>query len=224
MSSSYRNAHSRLTAVALVAACTAASLANLLADPGFEDPNIPLVPIGQVAGPPFLPGAWGVESASKTGPLHGISPFQGNYMLHMDRIVGNHTQTIQAVDLTAYAADIDAGNGTFTFSAWYNAPSGSSARAIATIQSYDSDNTMWIYPTDTQASSLNLDTDLDTWEQVTVSMDLPVGTRWVIVQVHFTNDSLTAAGGFVDGVTAVIPEPASLGLLGMGALLLLRRR
>ncbi len=212
----------------LVVAVASSAWANLLVDAGFEDANIPVGDFGQVVGPPFDAGYWGAENANKTGGENGLSPIEGAQMLHMSKLGDVQTQAWQAVDLNPFAGYIDSGSAVANFSAWYNTPEGSPgkdgpAHAIATIQLFDDANG-WPNYTAIQTSSLELDEDAGTWEQINVSLNVPAGTRWALVEISFVNDTLTLYGGYVDHTSFDIPEPASLALLGLGTLVLLRRR
>ena len=69
------------------------------------------------------------------------------------------------------------------------------------------------------SSSLTLDSNPNTWETVSVSGTIPIGTTWLMSQVYYSDASLLGIDGlshpgYVDAADAtIVPEPASVGLL-----------
>ena len=211
-----------VSALVLAAGLTSSATASLLADPGFDDPNIPLVPFGAVVNP-LTPGHWGVELASKVTAENGVTPHSGNYMLRMNPLY-EQTQAWQAVDLSADAALIDAGDYTITFGAWYNMPaSGAGARAIASVLTFPQGADWPQYELYVE-ESLDVDGDPTTWEYTAVTVTLPVGTRSILVHVSWVGSTMNNTAGYVDSASLVVPEPASAALLAVGLLLAARRR
>ena len=196
--------------------------ADLIVDAGFEDPT-PLGSFGSVVGPPFQVGYWGTENGQKVGAENGVTPFEGSQMLRMTE-VSAHTQTWQAVDLTPYASQIDAGNFAFTFGAWYNiADTTQSARAIASVYLFDSAYG-WPSATAFVQSYIDTDTDPTTWEFTSVFVNVPAGVRYALVQVHYADLYGLGRPVYVDGVQLdIIPAPSSLALALVGILAVSRR-
>jgi hypothetical protein len=210
------------------AACTPAVGANLLVDPGFE--ANPLTTASNVLN--FFAtyqGIWGVENATITGVDGGVTPIQGVKMLRMDN-TGSYTQGFQVTDVTSYAALIDSGGATVNMSALFNvdknlpAALGGVAVSFFTTSNYASN--IPPYP----ISSLTLDNSANTWEPISVSSAIPVGTRWLLSQVFYQDATLLGVdgnygGGYVDAAGLTItPEPATMGLLSLGILGVLRKR
>jgi hypothetical protein len=206
-----------------------AAKANLLVDPGFEV-NPLTTDVAVINSPnPMLPGVWGQENSTIVVTEFTVNPPQGVKMLRMDW-TGSYTQTFQATDVSSYAAIIDAGGATVNINALFNAnpkiPAalGGIAVSFFTASNYGS-LTSFI------TNSLTLDNAPGTWQPISVSGAIPVGTRWLLSQVFFQDATLQGAppdptfyGGYVDAADlTVTPEPATMGLLGLGGLLLRRK-
>ena len=197
--------------------------ANLLVDPGFE--NNPLLSYSLVLNNfAAYQGRWGVEMASITGAQGGVTPDEGVKMLRMtdDELVV--TQAFQVTDVTSYATLIDNGNGVIDLSARMNVDSGVAAAMGAVVIQFFSSA---VYSSEIShiSNGLTLDTLPGTWETDSVSGAIPVGTRWVASQVSYNDDSIGSAPGYVDTTELTItPEPATLSVLALGGLALIRRR
>lgn len=206
------------------AAFSPGARANLLVDPGFEVnalTNYANVLTNFVG----YQGIWGVESATISGGNGGVTPAQATRMLCMtdDGLVA--TQAFQATDVTTYAALIDSGGATVNLSALLNAgPNVPAGVGGVTVRFFSAAN--WVSSIGAPVSgSLTLDNLPGTWQTASVSTAVPVSTRWLITEVAFTNSTMLGNPGYVDAADlTVTPEPASLGLLCLGGLLLIRRR
>ena len=215
-------------------ACVPTCLAiNELADPSFELP----VPIQLSSSVPtnllLSHGQWGSQNGVKVGGFFGgqtdgIVPFDG---VVMDRMVSTGdvsgiTRTYQALDLTPYHSLIDSGQATIEGSERFNAPF-AGAVAIMSIEYFDGSG---FYDAGHQTGlpsmgSLGLDSDLANWDILTVGASVPVNTRWVLFSVGFQNASLGSGAGYADfNNVSIGPTPGTAGLLGLGALVGLRRR
>ncbi len=206
--------------------------ANLLIDPGFEaNPlNNYVTVLGNYA---TYQGQWGDELSTITGVDGGVTPAQLTKMLRMDFSGGVATQTFQVTDVSSYAALIDAGNAVANLNALFNAnPALSGAVGNVTALFFDVSAT-WGSPIGaTLATSTTLDNAPSTWQVVGASGAVPVNTRWIVSQVAYINSSLLAADGayypgYVDAADLTItqiPEPATLGLLALGSLVMRSKR
>jgi hypothetical protein len=209
-------------------ACTPA-WANLLVDPGFE--ANPLTSYSNVlTNFTGFQGQWGGEVALITGFENGVTPPEGVDMLRMDDDGLITTQTFQVTDVTSYAAIIDAGSATATLDALFNVDAHvPAATGGVYIQFFSASNYGSQIGTGL-AGPLALDALDTTWETAAVTTGVPVGTRWILSQVYYSDASLLGVdgvvhGGYVDAADLrVTPEPATLGLLAMGAFAMLRRR
>jgi hypothetical protein len=198
--------------------------ANLLTDPGFE--SNPLTTAGNVLNNfTTWQGVWGVESAAITGPENSVTPAQGAQMLRMTDDGLSWTQGFQVVDVTSYAALIDSSSATVNVSALANAhPRLSAPLGNVSVLFFTAAN--WVSLTGALTSNLVLDALPSTWETISTSGTVPVLTRWMMVQVAFQNASLLASDGtyqpgYIDAARlTIIPEPATLVLLSLGALVL----
>jgi hypothetical protein len=75
--------------------------------------------------------------------------------------------------------------------------------------------------------TLFLDANPQTWEGVSVTSMIPVGTTWLVYQVAFQNASIGTNTGFADlaGIDILqVPAPGALALLGLAGLGARRRR
>ena len=210
------------------AAQIANTSSNLLSDPGFEPGTPNLLP-------PGVPGLnrWSRENAELiVGQSGGISPFEGNGMLKLNDSGALTSQVAQFINVSDFAAEIDAGKVGVSLSALYN--SATSDTSVSTLirarsaLSFSGDTLIQNFGT-----NLLLDSDLETWETVSVGIDslifLPVGTRFIDAEVVAFNASIPE-GAFVDSAdlrlitfSDVTPDPNPVpepsGLLGLAAVM-----
>lgn len=209
---------------ALLSTAPITQAANLLIDPGFEDPTN-LQGLGTtVSSFPANQGKWGTENGVISTTQDGVTPL-GTTMLSMQP-QSSHTQTFQFTNLSSYAADIAAGNATFNMSAMYNTGGPHNATAYIEAQFYTASG--WGSTVGSAISgSLVLDNDPNTWEQISASGAIPVGAVWMHTQVLYRGDTMDSSPGFVDNASLEItniPEPSSTALLGLGGIGLILRR
>jgi hypothetical protein len=216
-----------LVAAALLAIASPHAQANLLSDPGFESGSVTTA--ANVLGNfPVYQAQWGQEAASDTGPNGGVTPFQGVLMHSMSNAGGVATQTFQAIDVTAYATLINSGSALVNMNAMFDADQNVPAALGAVYVSFFTGNTYGTL-TSTIGNSLALDNSPSTWEPITVSGAIPVGTTWMVAQVAYNNASLASSNGafdpsYVDAADLTItpvPEPSTFALLGAGTLLMI---
>ena len=214
-----------LSTSVLALLCAAASAQNLLLVPGFET-NFLTSYSNVLNNFTANQGLWGVESTTISLATVGVIPLDGTRMLSMTNDGGTTTQAVQATDVTTSASLIDLGGATVHFSAFFNAADGLPApRAAVLLHFYTGAGLS--FGAGSISTSLTTDGDPSTWEQISTSGAIPVGTRWLVSEVLYTDASLiTTNAGFVDAASLTItPEPSSaLLMIGSGAMLLLRRR
>jgi hypothetical protein len=203
--------------------------ANLLVDPGFE--SNPLTTATNVLN--FFAtyqGQWGQELSTIVTAENGITPYQLVNMLHMD-YTGSYTQTFQVTDVTSYAGLIDSGNAAVNLTAWFNIDKAVPAALGALGVSFFTGNSYGTLTTGF-TNSLILDTSSNTWQSISAINSIPAGTRWLVSQVAYQDSTLLGIDGawhpgYVDAADLTItqvPEPATLSILALGGLSLLRKK
>lgn len=207
-----------LTAVSLVLGAPAhASTISILTDGGFEAAANQSLQLTWTASDY---GSWGVGDGFSTVTGAGsIAPLGGSKMLAFDSTDGLSSDVYQIVDISGYAAQIDAGLVSATFSIFYNATSSPSGGFGLRIIGWAS------APTDFSGvtalggvvSGLAIDSDASTWEQFAFSNVLvPTGTRFVALGLH---EPTGAPIGYADNATLslnIVPEPATVLLVAAG--------
>ncbi len=191
---------------------------------------------------------WGGDVASIVSAQDGIAPLGGTKMLKFGlsgwdtaNLGATASQVVHLVDVSAYADYIAAGEAVATFSANFNRVAGDAQTdtafgvRIAAYSGPTSQHTSkreagaWL---DRVLGDTFTDGDVSTWESVaTTPMVLPAETDYLEVEVvaweNVYNDVSTNEfdGHYADNVSLIVtPEPATLGLLALGGLALLRRR
>jgi len=205
--------HKGLLAATLAAASLGAQ-ANLIANGSNE---LPLVG-GNI---PFwtetLGSSWGLRANSP-------DPHEGSYYF----FAGASARAIlsQTIDLSPYAATIDAGRQQFDFSGWVatwpQAPS-DTAQIVLTWRAADN-SVLATFDTGEIVST-------NVWRQVTDTRLAPALTRSLRIDLVSDRNAGTNNDGYFDALvlqtsTLPVPEPASgaMAALGVAALGLLRRR
>jgi hypothetical protein len=192
-------------ALVLALAVSASSAwANLIIDPSFEDQSAPFVLpyLGGVVSPNFTAGFWGAENATVVTTENGVTPRCEVQMLRMEDEGGVVTQAFQAVDVSADSVCIDSGHARVQLSAWLNTmDSGISTpvQGAVTVFFY-SCGTCWGNVVPYISDPINLDINSSTWELSSTSGSIPTGTRWLLIQLGFTNSTLLGRPGYVDCV------------------------
>jgi hypothetical protein len=211
--------------LALAFAAAAPATPNLLVDPSFE--LNPLTTFSNVLNNfPAYQGFWGVEAATLTVVENGVTPAQGFWMLRMvdDGLVT--TQGVQVTDVTSYAALINSGGATVNMSALFTAGATVPGAGAGVVVQFFSAANYGSQIGSPLIGSLTLDNFGSTWETVSVSGTIPIGTTWLASQVYYGDASLNGNPGYVDAAElTIVPEPASMvGLLVVAATALRMRR
>jgi hypothetical protein len=206
-----------------IAASSPFAGATLLIDPGFE--FNPLTSHANVLGNfPVYQGQWGAELGAITGIDNGVTPFQGSNMLRMSDEGGVTTQAFQVTDVSSFASVIDAGNATVTLSALFNVDAQVPAAVGSVYLQFFGGPSYGTQIGTGAAGPIFLDNAVHTWETASLTMNAPVGTRWVMSQVYYSNASLlgndgTFHPGYVDmAELTMVPGPSVLSLLVLGTL------
>ena len=177
---------------------------NLLVDPSFE--NNPLESAHNVLNYfEQYQGFWGPEEGSIVSQIGPVIPPDGTKMLQMWDDGGVTTAVFQVTDVRNYAALIDSGVATISLSSLFDADPGiPAAVGVVLIQFYAQPD--WYSFHTNIGTVLTLDADPATWQEAAVSGIVPVGTRWILTQIYFSNDPLRGLPAYIDAAELTITE------------------
>ncbi len=214
---------------------------NLVVSPGFE--GSPTYTVDW----PNEYGQWGGDMAELvSGPHNGVSALEGQQMLRFEASnSGGHgttggCQVLQVLDVSAEMPLISSGDALAIASASFNRVAGDAetdAEFAIRLFAYSGSEDQHFALKEASGHLLRheiklfSDSDPNTWEQATVSMWLPADTDFLVVELAANEDifnDLVAPefdGHYADGVSVtIVPEPATMSLLALGGVALLRRR
>jgi len=221
-----------LLSISLIVAVfiTASAQANILVNPGFETNSL-TAGTNVLTNFPGFQGIWGPEAGTIVTAENGVTPIQGVRMLRMVD-TGSYTQTFQITDVTASAGLIDSGGAVINTNAQFNVDKALSAALGVISVSFFTTSTYGSIIGGSPVATLLLDTSDVTWQPVSLSSAIPVGTRWILTQVAYQDATLLGIDGqyhpgYVDAADTTIsqiPEPATLSILALGGLGLLRKK
>ena len=190
-------------------------------------------------------GYWGYDPVEIVTTSQGITPFGGSQMLRfLYTYPTGPAGTIgcdlyQIINVTSFMEDIRNGNAVAKMSTVFNRVAGDNetdSEFIIQILAYSGSPNS--FPS--QFGSVNslgfvrktiiTDNDISTWEPLSVELNLPENTDFVVVYIaaaeNVYNDTSNVEfdGHYADAVYLdIVPEPASLLLFGLGALMLKRK-
>lgn len=218
--------------------------ANLVVNPGFETAE------GTSGGLPSSYGDWRGDYSAIVGPTSGITPLGGSKMLQFlgtsynDSGSSDTSDIFQLIDASGYQALIATGNARAEASVYFNrvagdaqtdtkfdlwmaACDGSPSTFPSRFNNYGYDFALsWDYVGNFYSDSLP-----ETWEGLDITLDLPVNTTFLVVNINLGEDIYNDSsypefdGHFADNVSVqIVPEPSTMILLGAGIFGLRRRK
>jgi len=198
-----------MSAALLLAAPLAVTAQNLVSNPGNE---LPLVG-GEIQGWTEFVGANWTQRSSGPDPFEGSAYFFAG--------AGATATLRQDVDVSSLAGEIDAGLLSFDFSGRVRSFEQSPPDAATIVVSLLNGDAAVVATFDSGPR-----TGTSAWTEIATTLAAPVGTRTVRIDLVSLRNSGTNNDGYFDAINLVaapVPEPATIALGGVGALLLTAR-
>lgn len=211
------------------------SYASIIVDGGFEATE-------PTDGPwPTVTGVWGGDGVTSVTAENGIVPIEGSRMARFDSTNqgspgGFIASLVQLLDMSPFVSQINTGNAQLVITAAFNRVGGDAQTDTefhVAARAFDSSPSGFgIDPFDTyEFVSFLSDSDIATWEERTLTFDVPIGTTFVAIDFRAIenideSDSPEFDGHYVDAVhvelVAPVPEPTTFtiflfGIIGLVA-------
>jgi hypothetical protein len=194
--------------------------ANMLKNPGFEAGRY---------GAKNVPGNWVIYSPTYTsgwswldGP--GIADYQGAKCMQMmtNLATGAYYSTATVIQWVPVTPGWE-----YSFSAWAKSPSSTETAIPYGYYTWFDTASTWVGSPSYGSMLPDISSVDDNWTRIDFgSVVAPEGAAWGLFQLMGGSWNAAAGGILYDDahLHGVIPEPVTLGLLGLGALMLRRRK
>ena len=231
---------SKLLLAIIFAAASFCSAQNLVVNSGFE------LTEDTDGSWPSSYGDWQGDYSSIVGTTSGITAYEGSQMLQLKGTSwttfpssAGACEVPQIVDVSQYASLIASGDAVVSASVYLNRVTGDAQTDNQLgISIYAHEGSAGSYPSDRanhlwllrEVATIYTDADPGTWQLCELQVALPTNTDYVVIELQgseniFNDTSYPEFDGhFADAVSVqIIPEPATLILLGTGTLILIRK-
>ena len=232
-----------LLSLSLLTVCSVSRADNLLVNASFG--TVVSTSTGSGDWPTDV-GYWRGDTSEIVGAQDGILPLDGSHMLRFVNAGGpaathyHASEVAQLVDVSSFSVEIEQGMLLARASAWFNRVLGDAETDTAfgvRLRACSGSPTTFRGTSRVELTRVDnfiaADGDTETWEMASVELLLPAGTNYVAVDIYadenVRNDTTGVEfdGHYGDSALLtleVVPEPATLILVALGGLAMLRRR